>query len=164
MIFENTLKQLNEKNIRYLIIGGFAVVLSGYTRLTVDLDLLVDFKDDNLEKCVSTLQEQGYVSRLPVSAQSLFDECQRKKWYDEKNMRAFTFIHPAKPLEDIDILIYSPVPFEDAWNKRQKVLFTNGLVNVLSIDDLIILKQEAWNESKRPKDLYDLQALQELKK
>jgi len=43
-------KHLNEAGARYLLIGGFAVILHGFVRGTKDIDLLVDASRENVEK------------------------------------------------------------------------------------------------------------------
>ena len=57
MIYERIFEALNRKEVRYLVVGGVAMVLYGYGRLTVDLDLLVDLDSDNLDKLVKALNE-----------------------------------------------------------------------------------------------------------
>ena len=41
-IFAPFFDALNRANLRYVVVGGLATVLHGYTRLTVDSDLMVD--------------------------------------------------------------------------------------------------------------------------
>lgn len=41
-------RALGEEGVRYLLIGGFAVVLHGFVRTTKDIDLLVDPADDKI--------------------------------------------------------------------------------------------------------------------
>ncbi len=38
-------RALGEEGVRYLLIGGFAVVLHGFVRTTKDIDLLVDHRE-----------------------------------------------------------------------------------------------------------------------
>ena len=42
-------RTLNREGVRYLLIGGFAVILHGFVRTTKDVDLLVDPSDANVE-------------------------------------------------------------------------------------------------------------------
>ena len=42
-------RTLNREGVRYLLIGGFAVILHGFVRTTKDVDLLVDPSDDNIQ-------------------------------------------------------------------------------------------------------------------
>jgi len=43
-------KRLNEEGVSYILIGGFAVILHGFTRGTKDIDLLVDSDIENIRK------------------------------------------------------------------------------------------------------------------
>lgn len=43
-------RSLNEVDAKYILIGGFAVVLHGYVRGTKDIDLLVDASKENISK------------------------------------------------------------------------------------------------------------------
>jgi hypothetical protein len=52
--FERTIAALEAARVRYLIVGGVAVVLHGHLRTTGDLDLLVDLSDDNATKIVGS--------------------------------------------------------------------------------------------------------------
>ena len=55
-------RSLDEQGVRYLLIGGFAVVLQGYVRATKDIDLLVDPGPDNvaaLRRALSSLPDNA---------------------------------------------------------------------------------------------------------
>jgi hypothetical protein len=41
-VFEPLFKALNDAEVRYLVVGGLAVVLHGHPRLTANVDLVVD--------------------------------------------------------------------------------------------------------------------------
>ncbi|MEE8125697.1 MAG: hypothetical protein V3T42_07795 [Nitrospirales bacterium] len=49
-IFAPFFDALNRANLRYVVVGGLATVLHGYTRLTVDIDLMVDLAPDQAKK------------------------------------------------------------------------------------------------------------------
>jgi hypothetical protein len=48
-------KKLNEKDVRYVLIGGFAMNYYGFPRATEDIDLLVDPLNDNISKIKDAL-------------------------------------------------------------------------------------------------------------
>ena len=50
---------LNELGAKYIVIGGFAIIAAGYTRATMDIDLLVDTSPEN---DTSRIARQGPVS------------------------------------------------------------------------------------------------------
>lgn len=50
-------RRFNEKNVRYVLIGGFAVILHGFERATRDIDFLIDPSEDNVQKIKEALQD-----------------------------------------------------------------------------------------------------------
>lgn len=46
----NLCKALNAEGVRYVLIGGFAVILHGFVRATKDIDLLVDASAENIQR------------------------------------------------------------------------------------------------------------------
>lgn len=53
-------RELNRRNARYVVIGGFAMAALGFNRRTMDIDLLVDTTGDNegrVLEAVSTLPD-----------------------------------------------------------------------------------------------------------
>ena len=53
----NIWKSLHDNEVRYLTIGGFAVIMHGYNRTTGDLDILVENSLDNRKKLRKALKE-----------------------------------------------------------------------------------------------------------
>ena len=43
-------KALNAESVRYVLIGGFAVILHGFVRATKDIDLLIDASSENVQR------------------------------------------------------------------------------------------------------------------
>lgn len=48
-------RHLNEAGAKYVVIGGFAVILNGFTRTTGDIDLLVDSSLENVTRLKDAL-------------------------------------------------------------------------------------------------------------
>jgi hypothetical protein len=57
--FKEFLKLLKEHDVRYLLIGGYAVGYHGYARATDDMDIWVAIHPDNAQKLVSALKAFG---------------------------------------------------------------------------------------------------------
>ena len=53
--FFEIINALNEENVEYILIGGFAIILHGFPRLTQDIDLLVNPDKKNISKLKSAL-------------------------------------------------------------------------------------------------------------
>src|SRR5882757_8329870 len=45
--FRDFLSALNKQEVRYLLVGGFAVILHGYSRTTGDMDIWVERTPEN---------------------------------------------------------------------------------------------------------------------
>jgi len=57
--FEKLLANLANANIRFIVVGGLAVSLNGYVRLTEDVDFVVDTEAANLTQLIKTLSQFG---------------------------------------------------------------------------------------------------------
>ncbi|MCK5033684.1 MAG: nucleotidyl transferase AbiEii/AbiGii toxin family protein [Calditrichia bacterium] len=53
--FFEVINALNKENVEYILIGGFAIILYGFPRLTQDIDLLVNPGKKNITKLKSAL-------------------------------------------------------------------------------------------------------------
>lgn len=57
--FEKLLVHLADHEIDFVVVGGIAVALNGYVRLTEDVDILVGLKKKNLERLIQALASYG---------------------------------------------------------------------------------------------------------
>ncbi len=58
--FKEFLKLLKEHDVRYLLIGGYAVGYHGYARATEDMDIWVAVHPHNAQNLVAALQAFGF--------------------------------------------------------------------------------------------------------
>ena len=79
-IYDAVFAALHDAGVRYLVVGGVAVVLQGHVRTTVDLDLVVGLSTDNLTAAVTALTGLGLEPRLPVRATAFIDPEVRRRW------------------------------------------------------------------------------------
>ena len=47
--FEDFFSALNVEGVRYIVVGGMAVVLHGHPRMTADIDLIVDLSEPTFD-------------------------------------------------------------------------------------------------------------------
>lgn len=160
MFYEDIFKQLNKRRIDYVVVGGVALVLHGVVRLTADLDLMLHLDEKNLNNFVALMNETGYKPKLPVKAESLIDSEKRKSWFEERNMKVFSFYHPRQAISLIDVFIHEPLSYKVIKRHSVKMKIGNLLIPVISVDDLVKLK----NISGRPQDMEDIKALRRLKR
>ncbi len=139
--------------MRYAIVGGHAVALHGAVRGTVDIDIVLAWNRKTVAAAEKALIELGLISRLPISANDVFDF--RKEFIENRNLIAWNFYNPDDLSEQVDIIITY-----DLKNKRTKRIDLAGMpVRILSLKDLIDMKRL----SARPQDVEDVKALEKLR-
>src|SRR3954469_23893782 len=94
---EWVLTALEEAKVRYLVVGGVAVVLHGHLRTTLDLDLVLHLDQDNLEKALKVFTILGFHPQAPAPLRSFADPGTREAWTRQKNMTVFSLWHPDFP-------------------------------------------------------------------
>lgn len=157
-LFEPIFEALNRNEVRYLVVGGVAVVLHGYARLTADLDLIVDLSPIEARKAIETLVGLGLRPTAPVEPLGFADPEIRSRWISEEKMQVFSMRDPATPMRQVDLFAESPMDFEQLWVNSELIELEETRVRVASIPDLIRLKRLAG----RPLDLADVEALEEI--
>ncbi len=148
---------LNEASVRYVIAGGLAVIVHGYMRMTMDVDLVIDLEQGNLLRALDALEKIGYIPRLPVTKEQFADADTRESWINDKHMLVFPLWNPARENSMvIDVFVKSPFDFDAEYKKAVWVHLDEGLATpFVARDSLIRMKQEAG----RPKDLDDIEHL-----
>jgi len=158
MFYEEVFRDLNKNKVRYLVVGGGAVVLHGVVRLTADIDLFVDFEQKNLLKFTEVLTNLGYRPKIPVKASDFADKYNRERWKREKQMLVFSFYHLKRHQDHIDVFVYEPVDFKKAYKEKEVMKAGRIKIPVISIKHLKKMKMMAG----RPQDLSDIEALEEV--
>ena len=60
--FKEFIQSLNENEVKYLVIGGYAVAFHGHPRYTKDLDVWVELSEQNANNLVNALDAFGFGS------------------------------------------------------------------------------------------------------
>ena len=157
--FEDFFQSLNDDGVRYVVVGGVAVVLHGHPRMTADIDLVVDLDPVAAGLAIKSLTRMGLRPRVPVDPMGFADPSQRKRWIEEKGMMVFNLYDPDDPLRSVDLFVKLPIPFDELWSRSKLIDLPSGEVRVASIDDLIKMKKETG----RPRDSEDIEALEALR-
>lgn len=158
MEFIDLLKNIEHSHIRYLVVGGIAVNLHGIERATKDLDLVVYLERKNLIRFLDLMTHLGFRPKVPVKAVEFADPKKRNEWIKNKNMIVFSFYHERDLMKVIDVFVYHPLPFGPMYKKRELIPLGDCKIPVISIPDLIKLK----NKAGRLQDRSDIRALKEV--
>jgi len=143
---------LADKGVRYAVVGGHAVALHGAVRGTVDVDIAVAWNLKSLQSAEQALSGIGLTSRLPISADDVFQF--RDEYIENRNLIGWNFYNPSDPTEQVDLVI----TYNLKGKKVGTVDTTGGPVRILGRKDLIAMKRA----SGRPQDLEDVKALERM--
>ncbi len=144
--FRELLESLNDRSVRYLLVGGYAVGYYGHSRSTNDIDFFISRDEDNARKIVLALEDFGF------GTGDLSTELFTKK--------DSLVVLGAEPMA-VDILNYClEVDFEDAYSRRV-VIDDDGLkIDIIPYEDLMANKRAVG----RLKDQADVEYLERIHK
>ena len=141
--FLDFLQELNKAAVDYVLVGGYAVILHGYSRVTGDMDILVRSTKENYQKLKAAFHSFG----MPV-----FDMTETKFLNLAEN-DVFTF---GRQPVSIDIMTaIKGADFDDIF--RESILFTERDVAVRTVS--LSWLQQLKKASGRPKDQDDINHL-----
>jgi hypothetical protein len=156
---EAVAQALDEAEVRFILVGGIAVVAHGYGRLTRDVDLVIELREDVLGRAFEALESLGYRPRVPVTAAGLADARQRTEWIEGKGMTVLNFHSDLHIDTPIDLFVTEPFDFDAEYRQALVVEIEPGRpVHVVRLATLLRMKDEAG----RPQDLADAAELRHL--
>ena len=157
---EAIIQALNGARVRYLIVGGLAVVAHGHVRFTADVDLVLDLDEKNLRRALATFENLGFRPRAPVPLEDFADAEIREGWIRDKGLTVLSIFSDLHPFTEVDLFVADPLGFDEAYLQRATFEISPGVeAAFVSIDDLILMKKAAG----RPQDLSDLEQLEKLR-
>jgi len=145
--FRDFIVCLNKHHVQYVLVGGYAVILRGYSRSTGDMDIWVNKTADNFRSLIIAIREFG----LPAAAvpEDQFFSHQ----YD-----VFSFGRPPYAIEILTAL-KGISSFDEAYQLSTIELVDGLNVRVIHLKHLILSK-EAANRHKDKNDIENLPSLE----
>ena len=144
-MYEELLALLLTNEVKFIVVGGIAVVMNGFVRTTDDVDILVDDTAENIDLLLKTLKSfgEGHASELL-----------REDFIDEEGAIRIIEQFP------LDIFVrMQGLKYQDMTAMTAKYTMPYGLtVPYLHAKGLIELKKESWRE----KDQIDVIALKSI--
>jgi predicted nucleotidyltransferase len=140
--FKEFIQSLNDNQVNYLVIGGYAVALYGYPRYTKDIDIWIEMTQENAVNTIKALEQFGFGS-LDIQLDDF--------------MKPDSVIQLGYPPSRID-LITTPdgVNFANCYAAKIEVSIDNVTVNFIDLENLRLNKKA----SGRLQDLADLENLE----
>jgi predicted nucleotidyltransferase len=140
--FKEFIQSLNDNQVRYLIVSGYAVAFHGYPRYTKDIDIWVEMSERNAKQMLEALAQFGFGS-LELSAED-FNTPDR-------------IIQLGYPPNRIDIITTpNGVDFTVCYDAKVEVKIDGITTNFIDLNNLKLNKKA----SGRLQDLADLENLE----
>ena len=141
--FRDFLTALNKNEVEYIVVGGYSVILHGYSRTTGDLDIWVNKEKENYFKLVKAFKEFN----MPV-----FDMTE-DNFLKNPELNVFTY---GRPPSSIDIMTdVKGLNFNETFKTSQIVEVADLKVRLIALNQLLTAKRAAG----RHKDLDDIENL-----
>ncbi|HEY2581799.1 MAG TPA: DUF6036 family nucleotidyltransferase [Mucilaginibacter sp.] len=141
--FRDFIKCFNDFNVKYILVGGYSVILHGYSRTTGDMDIWVERTTDNYENIKLAFLHFG----MPVFDMTV------DAFLNSTNLDVFTF---GRPPSSIDIMVsVKGLNFADCYQNAIYFEEDGLMIRTIFITDLINAKKA----SGRAKDINDLENL-----
>lgn len=139
--FREFLSLLSRHRVKYLVVGGYAVVYHGYPRYTGDIDIFIAISSRNAANLVKVFEDFGFAAGDVDPA--VFQDRGQVLRLGREPMRV-------EILNEID-----GVTFDECYARRIRARFASLSINFISRDDLLKNKRAAG----RPKDQADVEVL-----
>jgi len=145
--FREFIIALNEHEVEYMLIGGFAMGAYGHMRGTNDLDIYVNATEENADRLIKASLDYG----IPA-----------------KNLKKEMFLVPkmigiGQPPLRIEVLKkLDTVDFEYAYQRIKKTALDGMHINVVGLEDLRLLKLAAIKGRDQARDQEDLNFIEKL--
>lgn len=139
--FKEFIQLLNANNVKYLIVGGYAVGFHGYPRYTKDLDVWLLVSEENAEKIINTLKQFGFGGVGLNKTDFLKTE---------------EFVQLGYPPNQIDLVTSCDgVEFSECYKSKLEIEIDDTTINFIDLDNL----RKNKKASGRPQDIADLDNL-----
>lgn len=140
--FKEFIELLNKNNVKYLIVGGYAVAFHGHPRYTKDIDLWIELSDINARRIINALKEFGFES-LNLKPNDF--------------LKVDQVIQLGYPPDRIDILTsLKDIKFEDCYKKKVQVVIQELKMFFIDIENL----KKNKHATGRLQDLADIENLE----
>jgi hypothetical protein len=140
--FKEFIESLKDNEVRYLVVGGYAVAFHGYPRYTKDIDIWIESTPENATRIVDAIRGFGFGS-LGLKVDDVLE--------------SDTIIQLGYPPSRIDLITSLPgVDFKICYNSRVEVEIDGITINFIDLENLKLNKRA----SGCSQDLADLENLE----
>lgn len=139
--YEDMLQSLNQADVRYCIVGSFALAFHAEPRYTKDLDILVDPCLENGRRIIHALEAFGFGEAGLTAEDFVLADTIIQLGYEPVRINLITSLQG--------------LSFDVVWRECVQGVYGNTPVRFISLEHLI----EAKRNAGRPQDLVDVETL-----
>jgi hypothetical protein len=151
-IYRAIFKTFEKYRLKYLLMGGVALVLYGSPRSTFDIDIIIEKQNQEIEKLLQIIKDLHFMPRQPTLT----------------NIQAFKKLKGAKCITyssrkgnmQIDIFLKTKKQFDKLYKNKNTITAWNIKINLASLDDIKKMKKKA----ARDIDKLDIKFINAIKK
>jgi hypothetical protein len=144
----NFLKSLEQLEVKYLLVGGFAMAFHGYVRATHDLDLWIKDEAENIELFKRALTNNGVKGLDQISSFEMIPG------FTQFQIGNSGFV--VEPFKNLKVL--NSFDFDECYSRAENGEYNNLHFKVIHSKDLLKEKEG----TNRPKDQGDIEHLRSL--
>lgn len=137
-------KELIEQEVDFRLIGGYAVIVHGYTRTTSDVDLWIKPTKENKTKLITAFKNLNFESN------DIYE-------LEKMNFEGHLVFSIGEEPQKIDFITkVNLVKYEEADSRKIYAEIDNLNIPIVHLHDLVLMK----TNTKRKKDEADIEELQ----
>ena len=143
--FTYVIEVLESLDIPYMVVGGFAAIFYGEPRLTIDVDIVIDMRQEHIRPFVDAFPIPDYY----VSEEGVRDSLWRRY--------PFNVIEPTTGAK-VDLVPLPRDPFtRAAFQRRQRMIYEQAghSASFITPEDIVVAKLVAHRETGSDKHLRD---------
>ena len=144
-LFVHAVEVLESLGIPYMVVGGFAAILYGHPRLTLDVDIVVDMQGEHVVSLAAAFPMPDYY----VSEEAMRDALQRR--------RPFNVIQPSTGAKQDLVPLTDDALTLGAFARRERVVYDadGHSATFISAEDILLAKLNAFKDSGSEKHFRD---------
>ncbi|MFA6289086.1 MAG: nucleotidyl transferase AbiEii/AbiGii toxin family protein [Opitutaceae bacterium] len=155
--YEEILHALASQGVEFIVGGGVACVLHGVERVTMDVDVSVHMRPDNLTRFLQVMADLGLKPRVPINPGALLDPAVIRMMVEEKHALVFSFLDPDKPIRHVDMFLRADLSYESLLPDSDWIELGEEKIRIINRPRLLAIKLAI--QPPRAKDALDIEYL-----
>lgn len=155
--YEEILQALANENIEFIVGGGVAGVLHGVERVTMDLDVAVHMRSENLNPFLRVMKRLRLSPRVPIRPEALLDPKIIQMLITENHALVFSFVDPDRPIRHLDLFLKAELSYDSLLPDSEWIPFGPNRIRIINRKRLLAIKRSI--QPPRAKDVLDIEFL-----